>query len=60
MTNAEYIRKRMETDKGLAEYFLLWDNEWGIYRCPDGETFDRDERDEALNHIVKWLNEESK
>ncbi len=57
MTNIEYIRN-MDIEE-LA-VLLTEEKEYGVahevyYMCPDGEEFDGNKYNEALQHTIEWL-----
>lgn len=57
MTNEERIRKEIITTKALAEHFVVYNDDFGMYYTSDGNGFYW--RDDAIDHEIHWLQSES-
>lgn len=57
MTNEERIRKEILTIEALAEYLVVYNDDWGMYYTSDGNGFYW--KQDAIDHEIEWLRSES-
>lgn len=56
MTNEQKIREEISTTEGLAEYLIVYSDEYGCYYANDGSRYYIYE--DALNYEIDWLRQE--
>ena len=57
MTNEERVRKEILTTEALAEYLVVYNDDWGMYYTSDGDGFYW--KKDAIDHEIEWLKSES-
>jgi hypothetical protein len=57
MTNEERVRQEIISTQALAEYLIVYNDDWGMYYTSDGNGFYW--RDDAIRYEIKWLQSES-
>ena len=57
MTNEERIKKEIIKTEVLADYLVVYNDDWGMYYTSDGSSYCW--KEDAIKHEIEWLKSES-